>query len=279
MSPGTVIWLDGIPASNLPLPDRGLDFGDGLFETLLLQQGEPLFSDLHLERLQRGLNALAMPDCVGVTQEHIHGAAEFVKQQNWSWAVLRISLLRGVGERGYAGDKDAIPRILVVATKLDRDCRQLPAAAKLSLATIRFSFQPLLAGIKHLNRLEQVLAATQAKREGNDESLMLDQTERLTSVSSGNLFLLRHGELLTPELQHCGIAGTRRQLVVDKWGPALGLKVREATLTLQDLEEAEEVFYSNSLVALRPICSMLNYTWESQKVCREIFNQYLEDLK
>ena len=277
MTAQSATWLDGNSTAVLPIPDRGLDFGDGVFETLLVKQGKLLFSELHLERLERGLQALVLPDCLDAARQHLETAASFIRKQAWSWTALRLTVIRGAGQRGYT-PSDLSPRILVVATRLDRDCGKMSAAATLSLADIRLSAQPVLAGIKHLNRLEQVLAAAQTQKEGADEGVVLDQSDFLTSVVAGNLFLVRQGDVLTPELNHCGVIGTRRRLILEKWCPALGLKVREAKLTLGDLSDSEEVFYSNSLQTVRPVARIGNQAWGSFPVCQALFGQYLEEI-
>ena len=160
---------------------------------------------------------------------------------------------------------------------LDRDCGQMNTAATLGVASIRLSKQPLLAGIKHLNRLEQVLAAAQAQAEGTDECIVLDQTDHLTCVVAGNLFLVRSGELLTPKLLDCGVLGTRRRLIIEKWAPSIGLQVREVRLKLSDLLTAEEVFYSNSLQTVRPVIRLGEQSWDNHSVCTALFQRYLEE--
>lgn len=274
----SVIWLDGVTASLLPLPDRGIDFGDGLFETILVHKGKALFAELHLERLAHGLRALALPDCLSAAQQQLESAANVAGQKDWAWAVLRLSVIRGTGARGYTPSFTSPPRILIYVSCLDRDCLQMSAAATLSLATIRLSTQPALAHIKHLNRLEQVLAAAQAQAEGTEECIVLDQTEHLTSVVAGNLFLVRHGELLTPKLVNCGVMGTRRRLIIEKWAPSLGFNVREVSFTLSDLQTVEEVFYSNSLQTVRPVARLGKHYWDDHTVCNALFQCYLEDL-
>jgi 4-amino-4-deoxychorismate lyase len=129
-----------------------------------------------------------------------------------------------------------------------------------------------------LNRLEQVLAAQQAQAEKVDECFVQDQAEQLVSVIAGNVFLVRDGELLTPVLVDCGVAGTRRSLIIEKWAPAIGLQVREARLTLADLQSAEEVFYSNSLQTVRPVARLGDKYWDNHGVCDALFRRYLEDL-
>jgi len=278
VSQQSVIWLDGTPTSVLPLPDRGLDYGDGLFETLLVHHGKPLYTELHLERLAQGLRALVLPDCLRVARQQLESAADAAFRQNkWPWAVLRLSIIRGPGKRGYTPVINATPRILIQIGCLDHDCGKMKIAATLGVAEIRLSKQPLLAGIKHLNRLEQVLAAVQAQAEGTDESIMLDQTDYLTCVVAGNLFLVRHGELLTPRLFDCGVFGTRRRLIIEKWAPAIGLHVREVRLKLSDLQTVEEVFYSNSLQAVRPVSRFGELCWDNHSVCEALFQQYMAD--
>ena len=278
MTGQTLIWVDGERADVLPLPDRGLDFGDGLFETLLLEHGELRYIDLHLQRLQRGLALLSFPDCLSVASKHLQIALTQLQLNNWSRAALRLTVTRGDGPRGYAPPRKPQARIIIRATQLASGDGLLPQAAHLITATTRWGSQPQLAGIKHLNRLEQVLAAAEWQRAGADEALMLGQASQLVSVTAGNLFLHRDGVLYTPALDDCGIAGTRRQLVIEQWAPAIGLQVVVAAGLDQDaLEQADEVFYSNTLWGLRPVASCGSRHWHSHPVCNALFQHYSGD--
>ena len=278
MSAQTATWLDGAPTSVLPLPDRGLDFGDGLFETLLLCRGTPLYIDSHLRRLQCGLQVLGFPECLATARQQLSIAADAVRDRGWPWAALRLTLSRGSGPRGYAPPVRSQPRIIITATELDHDCARMAVPASVSLATIRWPLQPALAGIKHLNRLEQVLASAERRDRGTDEAVMLDQQGQLVSVIAGNLFLVRGKRLLTPVLDACGIAGTRRQLVMEHWGPRLGLEAEATTLTLENLASADEVFFSNSLLGVRPVARFGEHRWHNHPVCQALFELYRGDL-
>lgn len=275
MSQQPEIWIDGTPTGALPLPDRGLDFGDGVFETILMHAGKPLFLEMHLERLALGLQTLAIPDCTTTARQHLNNAAASV---HWRWAVLRLSVTRGSGPRGYAPSDNAVPRVLMNISQLDRDCAQMMPPATLCMANIRLATQPFLAGIKHLNRLEQVLAAAQVKTEGVDEGVVLDQEGNIASVVAGNLFLVSGGKLLTPALDSCGVLGTRRRLIIERWAPAIGLTVQHANITQSDLANAEQVFYSNSLQTVRPIGRIGQQSWNAHGVCEAIFHCYQEAL-
>jgi len=150
--------------------------------------------------------------------------------------------------------------------------------AAVGIAEIRLSSQPALAQIKHLNRLEQILASVQMLTLGVDEGLMLDQAGHITSVIAGNFFMVKRGMLVTPRLVDCGVAGTRRRLIIEKWAPALGLIVQQSEISLKDLKDAEEVFYSNSLQTVRPVARVVDQHWASHNVCKALFECYLDEL-
>ena len=118
------------------------------------------------------------------------------------------------------------------------------------------------------------MAARERQLAGADEALMLDQVQRPVSVTAGNLFVLLGDTLHTPLLSECGIAGTRRSLVMEQWAPAIGLAVQETQLDLATLEDADQVFYSNSLLGLRPVSSWGTCKWSNHDVCRALFSQY-----
>lgn len=267
MCPHATIRVDGAPLDALPLPDRGLEFGDGLFETLLLKGGRPLHLELHLQRLRAGLRALHFPDCVATATAQLQSVADEISHLSPGWSVARLTVTRGAGRRGYAPPSRPRPRIIISVTPLERDASARLAPARLGIATVRWPLQPLLAGIKHLNRLEQVLAAREAQLAGFDEALMEDQDGHLISVTAGNLFILRDGRLLTPALDRCGIAGTRRRLVLEQWAPALGLPAEEARIGIDELDRAEEVFYCNSVLGPRPVASVGDRRWRNHPVC------------
>lgn len=276
MSGLSAIWLDGTRIDSLPLPDRGLDFGDGVFETFLVHEGVPLFSEYHLERLRLGLIALQIPECILDAQSQLEAAASTARGLQWS--TLRLSVVRGPGPRGYSPSADSPPRIVIYVTGLERDCAKINQPAALCVAGLRLSDQPALARIKHLNRLEQVMAAIEAQGLNAEEAVMFDKAGNLISVIAGNIFLVSHGELLTPLLDECGVAGTRRRLIIEKWARDLGLKIRETRLTAIDLFQAEEVFYSNSLQTVRPIARIGDQNWERHNVCVALFQRFLEEL-
>lgn len=270
------IWVDGEPASSLPLPDRGLDFGDGLFETLLLRHGRPLFASLHLERLQAGLQVLGFPDCLETASQQLANSARALTDH--PWVALRLTVTRGAAPRGYAPPSLVQARVIISAAPLSTDRQLFPEAIQLGWADIRWANQPVLAGIKHLNRLEQVMAAREAAVQGVDDVVVLDHAGGVCSVSAGNLFIARGNTLYTPALETCGIAGTRRRLVVEHWAPGLGLDVQQGPVAPGQLAEADELFTCNSIRGLVPVASLGGSHWADHPVCRALHASYCESM-
>ncbi len=244
-----MILLDGQICDSPLLLDRGLAYGDGLFETVALRDGQLLGWSAHMARLQRGCAVLgfAAPDLAQLLQEarHLVGAQ--------SRGVVKIMLTRGSGGRGYRPSAQPRTRRIVSLhdwpTELDTDTTT-PVATW--VCKQRLGHHPQLAGIKHLNRLEQVLASTEWPSGNYFEGLMLDFNEHLIEGIRSNLFVRKGADLLTPDLSHAGIAGVVREAVM-ALAPAHGLGVRLASLDVEQLETADEVFLCNSVMGLRVV--------------------------
>ena len=277
MAAQSAIWVNGKRDSSLALPDRGLNFGDGLFETLLVDSGRILHIERHLYRLQLGMAALEISSNLDelVTQLNT-AAAEFAEAP---WAAMRLTLTRGAGPRGYLPpDSDSQhSQFVIEVSPIARDCGEPEEPARLGLAELRLALQPALAGIKHLNRLEQVLAAQQLAKSGFREGVLLDTQDHIVSVVAGNIFALKGGCIVTPALHYCGIAGTRRALLMERWAPALGLDVIETKMTLSDLESAEEVFYTNALFGVRSVASVGRVEFPGDAVAQRLFQVYRDE--
>jgi len=277
VSAQTIYWVDGIRAEALPLPDRALEFGDGLFETYLYAENRFFYLEQHLRRLSKGLKRLEFPDCLERVQRQVAQIQQELTDANIQQAAVRLTVSRGSGPRGYAPPETACPRIVINATVGDSDWRKRLPPARLGLAQIRCASQPALAGIKHLNRLEQVLAAQERLDAGCDEMLMADFNDEVVSVISGNLFAVIKGSLVTPALGSSGVEGTRRQLLLEQWAPALGIEANTGELTLDSIRQADELFFTNALVGLRSVASFESLHWEKHPVCDALYKLYAGD--
>jgi 4-amino-4-deoxychorismate lyase len=243
------VLIDGHPGECLPVTDRGLSYGDGLFETLALEDGGPCLWERHLERLAAGCRRLGIAAAdPGLLR---HEAVEAIAGRRDG--VLKIILTRGSGGRGYRPDPAARPR---------RILQWFPAPGyppSWSVEGVRARFcttvlgrNPRLAGIKHLNRLEQVLARAEWSDPAIAEGLMLDSEGLVIEGTMSNLFLERDGRLLTPRLDRAGVAGVLRALVLEQ-ARAQGIRCEQRDLTPQDLLTADALFLSNSLIGIWPV--------------------------
>jgi 4-amino-4-deoxychorismate lyase len=243
------VLIDGAPGERIPVTDRGLSYGDGLFETLALADAGPCLWGRHLERLDAGCRRLgiAAPDHGMLRRE----AAQAIAGRNDG--VLKIILTRGNGGRGYRPDPAARPRRILLCFPGP----EYPASWAVEGVQVRFCAtqlgrNPRLAGIKHLNRLEQVLARAEWANPAIAEGLMLDSEGLVIEGTMSNLFVERDGRLLTPRLDRTGVAGVVRTLVLEQ-ARAQGIVCEERDLKPHELLAADALFLTNSLIGIWPV--------------------------
>ncbi len=241
--------INGSEANCLPVSDRGLQYGDGLFETLAVRDGAPCLWHAHLDRLARGADRLGIP-CP--PQELLLRECRQLAGGE-STGVVKIILTRGSGGRGYGPPEGPQPsRILTLHPWPDYPPDWGEQGVEVIFCRTRLGENPVLAGLKHLNRLEQVLARSEWRDRGIAEGLMQDIRGRIIGGTMSNLFLVRAGRLLTPRLDTCGIAGTVRDLVLRIAG-AFGSKVLERDIMRADLFAADGLFLTNALIGVWPV--------------------------
>lgn len=241
-----MMLVDGVPSGHVPATDRGLNYGDGLFETLRLHRGRPWLLERHLARLRGGCVRLGLPypgDAV------LRADIDRLVKGQADDAVLRLVLTRGDGGRGYAPPVDAQGRRIVSLHALPPVG---PEGLTVGLCTTRLGSNVTLAGLKHLNRLEQVLAAAEVAAAGWDEGLMLDEAGLVIEATRHNVVYVRAGRVLTPSLPGAGVAGVMRQLVMET-ADALGIGGEAQPLRYDELHEVDELFLCNAVMGLRPV--------------------------
>ncbi|MEW6765531.1 MAG: aminodeoxychorismate lyase [Pseudomonadota bacterium] len=254
----TIRFLD-----SLPLSDRGLHYGDGLFETMCVSAGAVRLLEFHLERLALGAErlGLVLPDSAELYRAFEEAAAELGE------GVLKLIVTRGSGGRGYLPPEIVSPSLILLRYPPMGVTADEVAAR---LCDLRLARQPRLAGIKHLNRLEYVLARAEWSDPAIGEGLLLDTEGFLVEGVVSNLFLVRGGRLLTPSLDHCGVDGVMRRHVMARAG-TLGVPVEVKALGMEDLLGADEVFLTNSLSGIRAVTHLLDHrTWEAGPLTRQL---------
>ncbi len=242
--PATLV--DGRAATTVSVSDRGLQYGDGLFETMSCVQGRVRWLERHLARLQRGCEQLgiAVP------------AVPALRQEIGTLAVGRERcLLKLIVTRGQAVGRGYRPTGTECATRI-LSRHEWPAAPggefRVQLSPVKLGRNVALAGIKHLNRLEQVLAQRVAGQAGVDEALQCCESGEVVCGTMSNVFVVNGNEWLTPSISACGVAGVMRAMVLAT-APSLGLVVRELTLTPPDLLQAPSIVVSNVRLGLQAV--------------------------
>lgn len=249
MTDEAAIWVDGRATDAVPANDRGLAFGDGVFETIGVRGGEPEHLDRHLERLAEGMTRLGIrPIPAGPLKEEALAISAGSPR-----AVLKIIVTRGSGGRGYAPGASQRPRrILVLGPWRGRPEPEYEQGAAVRWCETRLALNPALAGIKHLNRLEQVLARLEWDDADIAEGLVRDTEGRVVEATAANLFLVEQGRLVTPDLSQCGVAGIMRALVMES-ARRDGLQVLCETVRPDRVDSADELFLTNSLIGVLPV--------------------------
>ena len=243
-----MVLINGKPGDSVNAQDRGLHYGDGVFETIAVHQGKLLCWDKHYARLNLGCQRLNIP-CP--EQSLLHEESRQVISDNK--AVIKIILTRGAGGRGYNphGDFEST-RIVAGYDWPEYPDRLASEGVKVRICNIRLGSNPELAGIKHLNRLEQVMARGEWTDAEISEGLMLDQGDNIIEGTMSNIFIVNQQTLVTPDLSRCGIQGVMRQCVIEL-APKLGIDTEIRDITLADLTSAEEAFLCNSTFGIWPV--------------------------
>jgi 4-amino-4-deoxychorismate lyase len=225
--------------------DRGLQYGDGLFETIALLDGRPRFLDWHFERLADGARRLRFPEADFATlRAELASAAS-----GESRAVLKLVLTRGLGPRGYGPPATAEPTRIVASFPWPATRTE---GLRVGWCRTPLGRNPVLAGLKHLNRLEQVLARSEWDDGSLDEGLMQDELGNVVSATQANLLARIGGAWVTPELSACGVAGVMRRAFLG-WSAARGEPVVERALTRAEVEGATALVLTNAVAGAVPV--------------------------
>lgn len=243
------ILVDGERRDAVDALDRGLHYGDGLFETIAVTNGRLRFLDWHLERLADGMRRLAFPTAdLDAIRADLAGVADR------DTAAVKLLLTRGRGPRGYRPPRAARPRRIVIG--YDGPPPAAPAAGlRVGWCRMRLGRNPALAGLKHTSRLEQVLARAEWDDGRMDEGLMQDADGRVISATQANLFARIDGRWATPRLDGCGVAGIMRR-AFREWLKGQGSPAEERPIPAAELSNASALVLTNALIGARPVADL-----------------------
>ncbi len=265
MSRESLVLVNGVAADTVSARDRGFQYGDGLFETIAVCRGAPLLWERHLQRLTAGTVRLGMsPPETTLLKTEADRLCRGVER-----GVLKVILTRGISGRGYHPDA-SVPatRVLSLSSWPDYPPSWTHEGVAVRWCRMRLASQPRLAGLKHLNRLEQVLARAEWRDE-YAEGLMQDESGNIIAGTMTNIFLVEGGTLRTPDMTRCGVEGVMRGVVLEQ-SERLGVACRVGTITATQLEHADEVFLTNSLIGLWPVQRIENRSYGIGQITRKI---------
>ncbi len=257
------VYLNGsiVPETRASIPvfDRGFSYGDGVFETLLIKGGRPVYLKEHLKRLKEGIKILGIP-AAGVrilTRDIRDGAIAVLAGKNGlkGGASVKIIVTRGVDPGGHAPKKNAIPTTVMIARPIDENTLSISREKGVKAVTVD-GLMPSLPGIKSLNYLPNIIGKDIALRFGADEAIFMDKNGIISEGTSSNIFVVKNGVILTPALgkrpSEGPLPGVVREAVIRLAGKK-GLKVKETIVHKKDLYECDEAFLTNSILGAAPL--------------------------
>ncbi len=247
--------INGAPASGYKIWNRGLHYGDGVFRTCLIYNGKVIDLEKQIEKVINDAEAVS----VYFSDREILLKEAHELAQGQAQAVLKILLVRAGAARGYRTSVANADRLLCCYPTSRYPASNWEQGIVVFRSRVKLATQPMLAGIKHLNRLEQILASREWEP-GADEGILGDDRDRPVCGTRGNLFWVKHGVLRTPALDRCGVAGLMRDKVMET-ASALKQPCEVAECSWESLDSAEEVFVTNSLIGLWPVRVLGAKTW------------------
>lgn len=265
-----MILVNGIAGESISARDRGLAYGDGVFRTLAFRGGRPVLWQRQYAKLAHDCAAL------GIEAPAREALEADLAQIGSTDCVVKVMVTRGESTRGYAPPAAPKPcRILLTS-----DLPQYPPAyatpgIDVRMCALRLAPQPRLAGIKHLNRLENVLARAEWSNDAFAEGILCDVDGNLVGGTMTNLFIVKQNGLFTPELDRCGVKGVMRDLVIEL-AEKHRIAVNTRPMSVGQLRDADAAFVVNSVIGVRPIARVDGKSLQRQPLVAQ-FQEWVRD--
>ena len=222
--------------------NRAIYYGDGLFETILLQKGVMPLWYLHIQRLQSGLKQLGMQE---LSESLLLNKIEGLRADQ-NHGIVKLLVFRQAKQRGYSGGSSEVDFVITISSLPDSQCDN-----KLGISSVCLSSQKKLAGLKHLNRLEQVLASNELIDSPYKDALMLDGKNRVIETISKNIILIKDGKLYSPKLNNCGVYG-----VALRWLESKGYEIKWKKIEIKTLHKYDGFLVCNSVRGFNAIAAI-----------------------
>lgn len=244
----TNVLINGLAQNTIDYTDRGLHYGDGLFETIALVNGRLQLWSLHMQRLREGCKQLQLP-----AVDDALWLQDIAQLKTTERCVVKLMLTRGSGGRGYRfPESTSVTRIAAVYPWPEYPASHAQQGVNVTVCVTTASMNPALAGLKHLNRLDNVLARSEWQDATTAEGLMGDDRGNVIEATMSNVFAVKEGVLLTPQLNRAGVRGVMRAHVIDM-ARQLNIVVQERDIAMSALHQMHELFLTNSLIGIWPV--------------------------
>ncbi len=260
--------INGQPVNSIALCDRGFHYGDGLFETIAYKNGKLLLWDKHLSRLSLGCKKTGLPE---ISEEQW---LQDIKQLliNTDNAVVKLMLTRGCGGRGYLKPEKVEPgRIVSIYPWPDYPDDLSDKGVNIIFCKTPASINTALAGLKHMNKLENVMARNEWSDVSISEGLMLDNNNNVIEGTMSNVFAISNGSLYTPILRYAGVNGVVREQIIEIAEKA-GFSVEQIEIKKEDFFEMDELFLTNSLIGIWPVKKMEDKKFNKGQVTKKLID-------
>ncbi len=248
-----MILVNGVETDYIRADDRGLLYGDGIFETIAVKNSTPLLMSYHLNRLSLSAARLSIS---GLDLKAVYDdVQQIIFKTGLTEAIIRITLTRGSGVRGYASLSSESNIIISISQFPNSIFEKRGLGVDVITSKQRLYKNPNLAGIKHLNRLDQVLIANEAAKVSADEAIVLSEYGFVIEGGKSNLFAVIDDVIATPVIADYGVAGIMRQQVINAAKTA-GYNIEERSVRSEELKLAQELFLTNSIIGIWSVKSL-----------------------
>lgn len=264
--------INGNATTKISCLDRGLQYGDGVFETIAVDNGKLLCWDEHIERLKSGCKRLNIP--IQNSETLKNETRSLIR--SGKKGVIKIMITRGQGGRGYALPEQVEAGRIVSFYPFPSYPKNNSNGISVRICEYRYAHNETLAGIKHLNRLEQVIARSEWTRNTDiAEGIVLDKKSNVIEGTMSNIFCVINSVLLTPELNLCGVEGVIRNKILEL-APTLGINTKVKTISIDELKKSDEIFVCNSVIGLWPVIKLEEQAFSVGKISKQIRQTLLE---
>lgn len=259
----------------ISVDDRALNYGDGVFETLVIVDGKPLYWNDHVQRLARGCRQLRIPvPDKNLLAEELQQLLKHQELYQSEKLIAKLMITRGVGKRGYKPPQQTkATRIVGVFPYPSYPRKYFDEGVKITVCRIPLSCNPVLAGVKHLNRLEQVMAQDEWDSPDIFEGIMLNSDQYVIECTMSNIFWITNNHLFTPDLANCGVEGVTRTNIL-QLAEELQMSVTIDYFEMKEMLKADEIFITNSVYGILPVNSVDEHQVQIGPLTRKLMNEF-----